>query len=250
MSRLSRRSALASAILGLALVAAPSRGEAQAAPVEAVPEGVLAGLHKHAAAFEQMKLRGAFTIAGHLEEVDGDGRASDVKDIVAKITPLPGNTVEPLTEVVRYTHNGKDKTDEAREKAAARRGKKKKVDKKDLHLPFLASEQGRYVFTLAERDATRPERVRIAFRPKEIAEDAIKGSAWVDTSAGEVLSIGFSLSKNPAFIDHVEITLVFGMATPLGKAPSRISFDGRGGFLFIRKHYRGSANLSEPRVAF
>jgi hypothetical protein len=244
-----RRSFLAAALIGLTLVAAaPVR--AQSAP-EAVPDGVLAGLQKHAAAFEQMKTRGAFTFSGRLEEVDGSGQAADVKDIVVKVTPLPGDAHEPLTEVVRYTHNGKDKTDEAREKAAARRGRKKKADRaKDLHLPFLASEQPRYVFTLAERDGAHPERMRIEFRPREIAEDALKGSAWVDTNMNEVLSMGFSFSKNPAFIDHVEVTLVFGMPTPLGKAPSRISFDGRGGFLFVHKHYRGTATLSDPRVAF
>jgi hypothetical protein len=91
--------------------------------------------------------------------------------------------------------------------------------------------------------------VRIAFVPKVPAENALKGSAWVEEKDREVLTIGFSLSKNPTFVDHVDVTIAFGMVTPLGRAPSRISFDGRGSFLFIRKHLRGSATLSEPRLA-
>ena len=98
---------------------------------------------------------------------------------------------------------------------------------------------------MAERDKTDPTHVRINFNPKTPAEDAIKGSAWVDETSKEVLSVGFSLSKNPAFIDHVDVTIVFGLPTQLGRAPSAISFDGRGGF-FIRKHYRGSATITDP----
>ena len=165
--------------------------------------------------------------------------------------------MDRITNVIRYLENGKDETADAQKRANERRVKRLKDPdkqaeerKKDLKLPFLASEQARYVFTIAERDAAQPGRVRVAFMPKTPAENAIKGSAWVDETEREVLSIGFSLSKNPTFVDHVEITIVFGLPTELGRAPSKLSFDGRGGFLFIRKHYRGTATLSDPRVAF
>jgi len=32
---------------------------------------------------------------------------------------------------------------------------------------------------------------------------------------------------------RVYVTLTFGLSTPLGRAPSKITFDGRGGFLLI-----------------
>ena len=92
--------------------------------------------------------------------------------------------------------------------------------------------------------------MRIGFTPKVPAENAIKGSAWVDEGEREVLSLGFSFSKNPTFVDHVEVKVIFGLPTELGRAPSQLSFDGRGGFLFIRKHYRGSATITEPSVVF
>ena len=154
-----------------------------------------------------------------------------------------------VVKIIRYLEDGKDKTAEAQTKADDRRAKRKsgKPDRQDLKMPFLPSEQSRYVFSLAERDAAGG-RVRVAFVPKTPAEDAIKGSAWVDERTSEVLSMGFSFSKNPIFVDHVEVTLTFGLSTPLGRAPSQITFDGRGGFLFVHKHYRGAATISDPRV--
>ena len=84
----------------------------------------------------------------------------------------------------------------------------------------------------------------------DIVAAAREAHRIVDEKEREVLSVGLSLSKNPTFIDHVEITIVFGLATALGRAPSTFSFDGRGGFLILRKHYRGTATLSQPAVAF
>jgi hypothetical protein len=263
-----RRSLLGIPALALVLAApVSSRAEPPAAilAAAAVPAGassavsdaLLSGLAEHAARFEDMKRRGAFTLSGHLEELDGDGKPSAIKDILFRSTPT-STPMDRITNVVRYTENGEDKTADAQKRAIEGRAKKLKsllepakveeLRKKDLRLPFLAAEQARYVFSVAERDAAGG-RVRIAFVPKVPAENALKGSAWVEEKDREVLTIGFSLSKNPTFVDHVDVTIAFGMVTPLGRAPSRISFDGRGSFLFIRKHLRGSATLSEPRLA-
>lgn len=266
-----RQTPLAAA-LALLLVAAPASSRADGAIVSpgngsasdgpaaisssAVPDALMAGLAQHAARFEEMKKRGAFTMTGRMEEVDSDGKASDWKEVQLRSTPTPA-PMDRITNVIRYVDNGKDETADAQKRANERRAKRLKDPdkqaeerKKDLRLPFLATEQSRYVFNVAERDVSNPARVRVAFVPKTPAEDAIKGSAWVDTNEREVLSIGFSLSKNPTFVDHVEITIVFGLPTELGRAPSKLSFDGRGGFLFIRKHFRGTATLTDPRVAF
>jgi hypothetical protein len=157
---------------------------------------------------------------------------------------------ERRTEIVKYLEDGADKTAEAREKAAKRRADKGRKKQKDMRLPFLASEQARYAFTLAERDPTDANRVRVTFRPHVPAEDAFKGSAWIDDAKGEVLTMGFSPTKNPTFVDHVDITLRFDLATPLGRAPSSLTFDARGGFLILKKHYRGSATITDPRIGF
>ena len=229
---------------------------AAAAAAPAISAELMAGLGQHATRFEEMKRRGAFTMTGRMVELDGDGQPSDTKEIQLRSTPTPA-PMDRITKVIRYVENGKDKTDDAQKRAVERRAKRladpdKQAEerKKDLKLPFFPSEQARYVFSLVERDAAQPSRMRIAFVPKAAAENAIKGSAWVDEKDREVLSIGFSFSKNPTFVDHVDITIVFGLPTALGRAPSELSFDGRGGFLFIRKHYRGTATLSQPAIAF
>ena len=253
------RSLVLAAVLGLFVVAAPleTRADGTAAVVGApVPEELMQGLAQHAAGFEEMKRRGAFTMNGKIEEVDGDGKAEEVKEIVLRSIPTP-TPLDRVTTVFSYLENGKDKTADAQKRATERRAKRlndpdaqAEAKKKDLRLPFLAAERGRYVFSVAERDANDPNRVKIAFAPKVPAENAIKGSAWVDEKTRDILTVGFSLSKNPTFVDHVEVTIVFGLPTALGLAPSRVSFDGRGGFLFIHKHFRGVATLSQPALAF
>ena len=236
----------------LAFVAVP-RTSAAKAPVAAdaeSPTPLLGRLAHHAAQFEEMKRRGSFTLRGYVEELDGDGHVDGTKEMVVRVTATPS---ERLTEVVKYLEDGADKTAEARKRAEKRRGERRrgKGDKaRDLRLPFLASEQARYVFRLVERDIGNPSHVRVAFSPRVPAEDAVKGSAWVDEAAGEILTMGFSLSKNPTFIEHVDVTMRFDLATPLGRAPSSVTFAARGGFLFLRKHYRGTASITDAHLGF
>ena len=242
--------------LGFALALVPTSVAVadQPAPAPAVVSGeLMSGLAQHAQKIEDMKLRGAFTFSGRMEQLDDDGKSTQVKDITMRSTPT-GAPRDRIVKVMKYIEDGKDKTSEAQAKADERRAKHKegrneKISK-DLKLPFLASEQPRYIFSIAERDKNAPTHIRVNFNPKEAAEDAIKGSAWVDEASKEVLSMGFSLTKNPTFIDHVDITITFGLPSPLGRAPSAVTFDGRGGFLFIHKHYRGTGTFSDPAAAF
>ena len=234
------------------VIGAPHAGRAEAPPV-ATSEALaplLGRLARHATQFEEMKRRGSFTLSGRMEELDGKGQVDGTKEMVVRSTATPS---ERLVEVIRYVEDGTDKTAEARKKAQKRRAERKagKPDKtKDMHLPFLASEQRRYVFTLVERDPENASRVRIGFKPLVAAETAFKGSAWVDESAGEILTMGFSPTKNPTFVDHIDVTMRFDLSTPLGRAPSRVTFAARGGFLVIRKHYRGAATITDPRIGF
>jgi hypothetical protein len=254
-----RLSFLPAAFFAALLVLAPARGQAdqpQAAPTaspdqqqQALPP-LLSRLSRHAEQFEEMKRRGSFTLSGKMEELDTSGKVDVTKEMVVRSTATPA---ERVTEIMKYTEDGADKTAEARQKAQKRRAEKKKssgVAARDIHLPFRASEQPRYVFSIAERDPNDANRVRVAFKPITPAENAFKGSAWVDEAAGEILTMGFSPSKNPTFVDHVDITMRFDLSTPLGRAPSSINFDARGGFLVVRKHYRGSATITDPKLGF
>jgi hypothetical protein len=233
---------LVAGCLGLALSPARSaRGDA--ADPALTPLLDRAGVH--ATRFEEMRKRGSYTLAGHMDEVSSTGAVSANKDMVVRVTATGDDT--PLIDVVRYTENGADKTADAQQKALARRAKKKRARANDFHLPFHPSQRSRYTFARAERDAAT-RAVRVTFTPKEAALDAIKGSAWLDEASGEVLSMGFSFSKNPRFVDHVDVKLVFGLTTPLGRAPSELTFDAEGGLLFVHKHFRGFAKITEARV--
>lgn len=240
----------AALVVPLLVVAPPAFAEEASPPAAGIALApLLSGLERHANAIEQMKKRASYTIRGKMEEVDGDGKASHTREMVTRV--IASGSEVPEWQIVSYTDDGVDMTAEARRKADERKRAKKpaKGARRDFRLPFLGSEQPRYVFSVVERDAATPSRVRVAFAPKVAAEDAYKGNAWVDTTSGEVLTMGFSPSKNPWFVDHVDITVRFDNVTPLGRAPSNISFDGRGGFLFVKKHYRGSARLEDPQIS-
>lgn len=221
----------------------------------AVSDTTMKGLAAHARAFEDMAKRGAFTLTFHVEQVGDKGEVSDVKDMSARSTPIQGSD-ERTTKILTYTEDGKDKTAEAQKKADDRRTEKKKKPAKDksksvsLDLPFAPAVQPKYIFSIAERSPGNPSLVRINFNPKKPAEELIKGSVWYDEAKSQIVSIGFSLSKNPTFVDHVDCTVVFGLPTPLGMAPSQITFEIRGSFLFVHRKYRGTATFSDPTLAF
>jgi hypothetical protein len=233
-----------SVVVGPALFVMLFAGDVMATNADPSLEPLLDRLAAHAARFEQMKTKAAFTLTGHMEELDRHGGIDGTKDVEVSVTPTGAAS---KTEIIRYIEDGTDKTSDARAKAAER-SRHPPPKKSEFHLPFLASEQRRYVFSLVERDAQVPTHVRIAFTPHVAAEDAYKGSAWVDETDGEVLTIGFSLSKNPMFIDHIDATLVFALPTALGRAPSKFTFEATGGFLFVKKRYRGWATISRARL--
>ena len=247
MSAVRRRQALLSIALFSAAVAAPRA--AHAAPPAA---DLMDRLAVHAAGFETLKKHASYVIGGILQTIAADDATDSTRTMRARVTPDGDRT---HVDVLSYTENGEDKTDEARaktaerEKARAADEKNGKSKKRDLKMPFLKSEQPRYVFDVAEVDAADPARQRITFVPKQTSDDTIEGSAWVDTKTGTVISAGFKLSRTPTFIDYVHITIEFGLPTKLGPAPSRASVTGKGGVLFFSKRFRGEATFSDYRAS-
>jgi hypothetical protein len=242
------------ALLPCAAHAEPPRAAAAGVDTERLA-ALMPLLASYASRFEEMKRRGTFTLAGKLEELDGGGAATGTKEILVRSV---ATQVARTNEIVRYLEDGADKTAEAREKAAKREAKPG-AKKRDLRLPFLASEQARYRFGIAAEggavtsgaSGTRgPSRLRVTFTPVTPAEDAFDGSAWVDAATGDVLTMGFSPSKTSMFVDHVDITIRFDLATPLGRAPSSVTFEASGGVLFFRKRVRGTGTISDPSLGF
>ena len=229
----------AATLLALSVVSLPRAAGAQTPDAD-----LMKRLAVHASHFESMRTRASYAIEGHMENVDGDGNANSIKEVKAHID---ADVTTAKVTVERYTEDGEDKTDEAKKKARDRE-RKPPTAKPKYRMPVLIEEQPRYVFDLVEVDRVDPSRVRIAFAPKVKEDDTIEGSAWVDTKTGTLLSAGFKLSKTSMFIDHVNVTVEFGAPTALGPAPSRVVVDGEGGVLFFRKHFRGSATISQYRI--
>lgn len=205
---------------------------------------LLPKLSAWSARLESTLNRSLFTMTGHTDDVDGDGRTSDHKEGIFRVD---ARGARAHVYVIHYVEDGEDKTVEARErvwKDEAKRDKKPKEPDEVIHMPFLQGELPKYSFRIGETDPRVPSRVRVYFKPKEPAKNLGDGSAWVDTSTGEVLTMGVSPSKTSMFVDFINVTLEFGDVTPGGPGISRIGFEARGGFLFFHKRVRGSATLS------
>jgi hypothetical protein len=86
--------------------------------------------------------------------------------------------------------------------------------------------------------------VEIAFTPKHPDGKSFEGKVWVDSPSGRFLSASVRLSKPPMLVDWVHLTAEFD-ATPAGPALSHLTFEGSGGLLFIRKHFRGHLKTSD-----
>jgi hypothetical protein len=197
---------------------------------------VLDKLEQHAAKFEKMKRRASYTVMGKMERVDGSGNVFETKEMTVKVNGM-------AAEVVRYVEDGLDKTADERAKRGGN-GRMSTGRVSRMRLPFLASERPRYDFRVKEVDAKYPYRLLVEFVPKTPADDTALGTAWVDTRAGEVLTIRFSPTKKPKFVDDIDIAIHFDSQTALGRAPSKVTFEASGGFLFIRKRYRGTATIT------
>ena len=234
-------------VASLALVALPRAARADAPPPELMDK-----LAVHAAGFEAMRTRASCALEGNLANLDGDGVATSKKAMIARVE---ANGVLSRFVVIKYLEDGEDKTEDARKKAREDEEKHAKQtaaesDKERLHMPFLQSERAKYTFDEVEVDRADPTRVRIAFRPQGSPPSRrSKVPAWVDARGGTVLSAGFKMSKTPLFVDWIHFTVEFGATTSLGPAISKVTTEGRGGLLFIHKHFVGSATISDYRIA-
>jgi hypothetical protein len=219
---------------------------------------LLLRLSHHAAVLEKLLNQASFAVEQEVNQVDGDGKVTSTRLTTSHVT-FDGRTSHETVD--RCVKDGQDVTAEQREtvrkaeekeEADRKQGKKSSEgdDVSGLKIPFLASEQPLYVFDETKVDPADPSRVEISFVPKHPDKSSVEGAAWVSTTDGTILSSGVKLSKPPTFVDFVHLTVEFGEKTPLGPALSRLTFDAKGGFLFlIHKHYKGELKMSDYRVA-
>jgi hypothetical protein len=226
---------------GIACLLAPSN--AHAAPPAA---DLMSKLAVHAASFEAMRMRASYAIDGQLDHLDSDGKVDSTDHLEARVV-ADGKKADIV--VMKFLEGNDDKTEDAQEKARERNAaSEEEKEKRRTHMPFLASEQRRYVFDQVQSDPADPTHVRITFVPNVKDETVVEGSAWVDTKTGTVISAGFKMVKNGMFVDYVHVTVEFGAPTALGPAVSKVTLEGKGSFLFIKKRFRATATVSRYRI--
>ncbi|WP_394841013.1 hypothetical protein LZC95_28550 [Pendulispora brunnea] len=216
----------------------PAELQADEAAPRPVPAELLAKLARTSAQFEAMMGKASFTVTGHMDNKEGTARVTMQGD-------------RSKVEILKYVEDGQDKTEEAKKRAAerAREPRKARQSRDEVHMPFLASEQTNYDFWVGDVDAHDPTHMRVFFHAKVPAENRMNGSAWVDERSGELLTASVTASKTPAFIDYIRAKFEFGEQTSMGPAISKLSFDTAGGFLFVRKHYAGSATFASYELS-
>lgn len=210
------------------------------------PRELMARLAASAAPFEQLRKRASYSVEGHMDRLDGDGKVGST-ELLRALVQSDGKRGHLI--VLRYTKDGEDKTEKARRDAVDRETKSARDPDKDrLDNPLLEGAQPRYMFDVVERDPVDPSHVRISFAPKEPGKHTIEGSAWVDATHGTPLSASFRISRPGIFVDYIHVTLLFGAETPLGPSVSKVTMEANGGLLFFHKHVRGEALLSDYRL--
>lgn len=190
------------------------------------------------------------TTVTRAEELDKKGKVESVTESLERVTLRGG---KPEREILRYVRDGKDDTTTEKKKRAGVKagppGKERSI-KIGAKSPFEASEQPKHRFTLVGADPADPDRVTIRFEPKgKPTPETSIGEAVVDPSTGAILRLRFRPSDNPKFVDQMDVQMEYDAATPEGPALSRVTIEGAGGILFIKKRMKMTVMLSDYEIA-
>lgn len=116
------------------------------------------------------------------------------------------------------------------------------VDRAQAHQARLEANRPAYRYHRLPDDPNRPDEIRLGFAPKKPAKDRTQGEARLDAQ-GQVLEVKGSPSVLPTLADEVRFVLDFGRPSAQGPALSSLTFEGKGGVLFIRKHVRSVTTI-------
>lgn len=208
---------------------------ATALSAEAPSAELLKKLTEHDARMEQYLDTHTVTIhvVGH--ELDGDGKVAHTTTTVLEQSRKNGQI---HTEVKEAKKDGADDTKEEKERAAKRDKENKRTES-----PFAARNVGKYAFVVLGKDTL----LHLGFQPKDgPAAGVLVGEAWVDAEAGEVVKLTLKPSKNPPFVDHLDMQLEYDARTDAGRMVSKFTFSGAGGLLMFRRAGDAQMTFSYP----
>lgn len=157
-------------------------------------------------------------------------------------------------EVIRFVRDGKDDTAGEKKRRAEAKAAPPRKGGGSIRIgaksPLDAAEQPKHRFTLVGPDPADPNRVRIRFEPKgKPSPETSIGEAVVDASTGAIVRVRYRPADNPKFVDRMDIQMEYGAETPEGPALSRVSIEGAGGLLFVKKRMKVTMTLSDYEFA-
>lgn len=211
---------------------------------------VLAKVSEREARMAKILENSSHTTATRAEELDKKGKVESVTESLERVTLRAG---KPERQILKYVRDGKDDTaNEKKKRAGAKAGPpgKERSMKIGAKSPFDASEQGKHRFTLVGPDAADPSRVTIRFEPKgKPSPETSVGEAVVDPETGAIVRLRFRPAENPTFVDHMDVQMEYGATTREGPALSRVTIEGAGGILFVKKRMKMTVTLSDYEFA-
>jgi len=202
------------------------------------PDDLLKKLAEHDARMDRIDKEGSFAIEAKSEELKLGGEVKHTLEIWMRVTHQGGKRVQLLVKALK---DGKDVTEERR-----KRDDPLGDSKRTEISPFPANVQAQYAFKSLGPEKSDASLLRIHFEPKgTYTEDLLIGEAVVDPRAGEVVRISSRPSDYPSNLDRLNVDIQYDQKTVLGRALSRISREGEGGFLFIKNRFRDAITYSD-----
>jgi hypothetical protein len=211
-----------------------------AAPSEP-PADLMKKLAEQDARFDKVEKEGSYTVTEFSEELAADQSVEHTSKVVTRVTFRAGKQEKTL---LKAEADGKDRTEKARKKL------KEEESENDVSIstssPFGAADQPKYGFTVVGADNADPSLLRIKYEPKGKKSESLGiGEAVVDPVAGEVVRLVQRPSENPSHITRLDFMFRFDERTPVGRLLSKVTTDGEGGFLFIKKRFRATVTYSD-----
>jgi hypothetical protein len=214
------------------LLASPSTARADEVDLPAL----LKRLAAHAAVTDRNDETVDMVCTERQEELDSDGKVTHWFETLTRVTHPGGRKAR---EIQKATKDGQDVTAEARARASKKKGDEKSIAVETSN-PFAAAEQPKYRFTIKGPAPNDPSKLLLQFGPKgKASTDVMVGHGLVDPAKGEALKFTFRPSEYPSMVKTASLEMDITPAS-FGPITSRLSFQGEGGILFIKKRVRGS----------
>ncbi len=194
-----------------------------------VPPELLQRLAAHAARMERFSEASKAEVTSEYFELGRNGEVEHHIHSESQVVLVAG---KPVTHVLLATKDGQDNLRDSQKQAVKEDQKGRKLEP-----PFSTDNQAKYQFSMLGPAETGL--LRIGFGPRAgRSTEVLEGEAVIDPAAGELVRMTAHPSKNPAFVDRIDMQLEYGVHTPVGRMLSKVSFVGAGGFLFFRKRVK------------